>query len=502
MRLAYEAVLTLFLALTTALLCLAFWFEPFQDERLPLVLIMLAGFVGTLVVVPLRIISPMTALVLGALLSLLTAGSSVALILLGAAVGYRSRRASSIGLGLAAVLMCCVAGVDLQTRNPFAYCVLLGLMLFCLTVLLPAAVGAMVAQRRLLVMTMHQRNVELHQERQLLIDQAQMRERNRIAAELHDSLGSRLTLLSLYTGGLAQSSAATLPPKGQEALALMRDTSAQAMSELRQILRVLHQDDVRDAAGRSLNEVEETVASGRGTGTDIELVRRGEPRPLRLLAEHAGYRVVQEGITNALRHAGGAPVRVEVRYEDDALVVEVGNRAGQPYEGISTGQGLHGLAERVRLAGGVLSHGPTDEGGFRLLAMLPYGGEVPEPGRTPANGDFPQELRKSSRRQRMGAGAVIVSLVLSLGSCVGTFFVPATPGAVSRELFDSLTVGDDQVAVDENLPIDMVETTVNTDGVTCTTYYAQDRPSTGDGELHYEICFKDGVLDSKRELIQ
>ncbi|GAB6897250.1 sensor histidine kinase [Kineosporia succinea] len=508
-RLTYEIGLALFCGLGTAVVHLELTYDPPQDSMASAIGFAVLGFFASVALVPLRLVRPLSALMICGLLSVAMGGFSLTLVPLSASVGYRAWRSVPIVLAYLTVLVGCVGGIYRVTGFPLLTSFLLGLMEFSAFVLLPGAVAAMVAQRRLLVMTMHQRNLELHAERRLAVGQAQTRERNRIAAELHDSLGHRLTLISLYAGGLAQAPAVAgdaPAPERQQALGLLRDTSAQAMGELRQILRILHQDGADPEGGRSLAQVEDTVASARGTGTRVDLVRVGEARPLPLLAEHAAYRVVQEGITNALKHAGGAPIRVEVRYEDDALFVEVRNGPGRAYEGQSTGQGLAGLAERVRLAGGVLSSGPlisepSAGGGFRVGAVLPYEGEVPEAAPEP-EGDFPGELRRSTRRQQIGAVAVVTSIVLSLGSCVGSIVVPIPPDTVSQNEFDRFAVGAPESDVRDMTPRSSWWTEDDVgDGKVCEYYMASPsvEPRSAEAvEVHFVFCFRDGVLVEKR----
>ncbi|KOG87662.1 histidine kinase, partial [Streptomyces varsoviensis] len=99
------------------------------------------------------------------------------------------------------------------------------------------------------------------------------------------------------------------------------------------------------------------------------------PRPLSPAADHAAYRVAQEGLTNAHKHAPGAPIELALHYDADSLVVEVVNGpppAGAGRAAVSGGQGLTGLGERTRLIGGMVHAGPTAEGGFRLAGVLPY----------------------------------------------------------------------------------------------------------------------------------
>lgn len=524
LRLSYEIGLILVCGLGSVLMALYFTDDsPWGSRTATIVLAVISCFAWA-VVVPLRLVRPLTALLAGALLTLPLGGAGIVLIPLSASVGYRSRRWLPVAATFLFAFGCSVAGIALTSDFSAPTLVLSGLGEFSAFVLVPATVGAMLAQRRLLVMTMHQRNLELHAERQAIEGQAQVRERNRIAAELHDSLGHRLTLISLYAGGLAQGATPTDPvssgtstieisPERQQALGLLRDTSAQAMGELRQILRILHQDASEEAGGRSLAEVEETVASARGTGTQVELVRAGVPRPLNLLAEHAAYRVVQEGLTNALKHAGGAAIRVEVRYEDEELFVEVRNGPGRPYTGQSTGQGLAGLAERVRLAGGVLSSGPMD-GGFRISAVLPYDAEIPGAAQQVGAGDFPEEIARNTRRQRLGVLAVIAAVILSLGSCVGAVVVPDSLGSelyepvvpsgetVSQLDFDVLKEGDEQAAVQADLP-DPWHSEKREDGTLCEYYTAGPDVEPVDDfmpEADFEFCFRDGRLLSKEKL--
>ncbi|GLY29923.1 histidine kinase [Kineosporia sp. NBRC 101731] len=488
--------------------------SPGETPTAAQVLAAIGAGLSSLILVPLRLTRPVTALVLGSLASIPAGGITLLVAVLSASTGYRAKKPLAIVGGYLIALAASLAGILLQPENQElgrGGAVLIAVTTFASFAVLPGAIAAMIAQRRLLVMTMHQRNLELHQERLLVAGQAQARERNRIAAELHDSLGHRLTLISLYAGGLAQSetqSATPTPASGPtssstQAVGLLRDTSAQAMGELRQILKVLHQDESVTGSARTLGEVEQTVTAARQTGTPIELVRVGEPRPLTLLAEHAAFRVVQEGLTNALKHASGAAVRVEVRYEDDALFVEVRNLDGRPHVGPSSGQGLLGLAERVRLAGGVLSHGPVDAGGFRLGAMLPYGADVPTPVRTAETGDFPQDIRRSSRRQRIGLVAVIAALVLSLGSCIGAVVTIPAPMPVDIGVYRSIRVGDDQDRLRHLLTDDQkVSARVTENGERCETYAGDisEQPDYEDYEINYEFCYEDDVLVSKQRV--
>jgi signal transduction histidine kinase len=501
-RVISECLFALLLALITGISVAAYGVL----SGAPQVIAAAVTALATLVLTPLRLVRPVTALVLGAIISVPAGGISLLIVVLSWSTGYRAKKPAPIVLGYLITALTCWAGVELEPDSDGVGGMLIALALFAFFGVLPGAIAAMLAQRRLLVMTMHQRNLELHQEHLLVTAQAQARERNRIAAELHDSLGHRLTLISLYAGGLAQTalpsqtSSALETPQREEALTLLRDASTQAMGELRQILKVLHQDEPV-TGGRSLQEVGATVAAARQTGTEIELVRVGNPRPLGLIGEHAAFRVVQEGLTNALKHAAGAPIRVELRYEGDALFVEVRNNEGRPSWGQSSGQGLLGLAERVRLAGGVLSSGPMDDG-FRLGAVLPYDSEVPEPAREPGAGDFPQVIRRSSRRQRIGLVAVVVALLVSLSSCIAAIATVDAPDPIGENVFTATRIGDDENRLDDLLPATPVEITHGPDGERCERYAGDiaSQPDGMDSEISFEFCFRNGEVVSKKKI--
>jgi hypothetical protein len=358
---------------------------------------------------------------------------------------------------------------------------------------------------------MHDRNVQLHQQQAVDAQQARTRERTRIARDMHDSLGHQLTLISLYAGALDSAP----EPQRSEAVALLRSTSAAAMSELRLILGILHQDDAGVAVAKPLTSLDDLVDASRGAGAQVSVTQTGQPRPLPPLVEHAAYRVIQEGLTNALRHARGAPVEVTLRYEPDALVAEVINGPGDPYQGATTEQGLIGLSERVRLAGGVLYQGGTPDGGFRLAAILGY-----EPGAATGDrpvtqlplppGDFEAQNRRSAQTARSVLIGVAVAIVAILGSLISIpFIVIAAIDTllVSKDTYDSIDVGDAEGAVRDQLPD---PDNANNDaqgggstpsGARCVDYSASLQTQFENSFAHevvYRFCFRGGQLVQKK----
>jgi signal transduction histidine kinase len=149
------------------------------------------------------------------------------------------------------------------------------------------------------------------------------------------------------------------------------------------------------------------LADFRSAGLPVTLREQGPPRPLTPAAGEAVYRVVEEGLTNAAKHAAGEPVTVDLEWEQDAVLLTVANAvrsgpAGAP--AAAGGHGLPGLAERIRLAGGFLDHGPAGDR-FRLVAMLPA---------APAELGPPAELAGGGRLRPVVLGAVIAALMFML----------------------------------------------------------------------------------------
>ncbi|MGW7351594.1 sensor histidine kinase [Streptomyces sp. NPDC054784] len=247
----------------------------------------------------------------------------------------------------------------------------------------PALIGRYRAQRRMLLLTLHKHNSQLLRERELIAGQARLRERHRIAQDMHDSLGHQLALIAVHTGALQVDP--TLSDRQREAVGVLRDASGLAMHELRDVVGLLRDDtqDVRAdrAELHGVAHVDAVVEASRAAGATVELRRFGRARPVGTAGDQVAYRVVQEGLTNIHKHAPGAPVTVTLRYEPDSLLVEVANGpaddAARAAAGrtVSGGAGLRGLEERAGRVGGMLHHGPASGGGFRLAAVLPYGAE-------------------------------------------------------------------------------------------------------------------------------
>jgi signal transduction histidine kinase len=465
---------------------------------------------SSLILVPLRLVHPLGALLAGAVIGAAAGGlNSILLFVLATSAGYRMTHLGRTVAAFAAVLLCWLAGGWFWEDLREAGLLLVLVAVFLFVGVVPAVVGRAIGRRRRLVTAMHTRNVQLHDQQAAVAQQARERERTRIARDLHDSLGHQLTLISLYAGTLGSAD----EQQREATVGLLRTTSAAAMGELRQILGILHQEDVGEhGTAQPLSSLDDLIGAAASAGATITLSRDGEPRPLPPLVEHAAYRVIQEGVTNALRHARGAAVRVTLRYEPDAVIAEVVNGPGRPHDGPTTGQGLLGLTERLRLAGGVLYHGRTPDDGFRIAAMLPYEGQVPSAGSpVPPPGDFAQQLYRSQQRSRIGLVALGVGLVAVVGLCGAVVVLAETAVTVAPGTFNSVQVGQNEVVVRNRLP-DPEAATVGAlggdpvpDGATCIDYQASllvQLRDDNDGDLLYRFCFAGGVLVAKQTFHQ
>ncbi len=477
--------------------------------------LVVTAVVATLVLVPLRLTHPNGALLGAAVVTVATGWYNLWFSgLIAASAGYRMTRPRRAAVTFLTATACWAAAAWLWLDARSLALEAVALALFAVVALVPAALAVLVGRRRRLIITMHRTNVQLHDQQAAIARQARDRERTLIARDLHDSLGHKLTLLSLYAGTLESAP----PAQRAETLALLRDSSAAAMQELRQILGVLRQEDSGTAAGaQPLSSVDLLVESAASTGTAVTLSLTGPERPLAPLIEHAVYRLIQEGVTNALRHAGGAPVRVTLRYEPDAVVAEVLNGPGRSRVGVTSGLGLIGLTERIRLAGGVLHHGPTADRGFRVAAMLPYDARVPETGILGAGatndsaavdrGDFTDRMYRSVRRRRRWLTVLTAGLVVICGLGGAVFLVLDRWVAVDDSTFRTASVGEDEVSVRAQLPSPAVAQRAGPGAVsapagsTCLTYLAtigaQLRSGEGAGLVMYRFCFDRGVLVAK-----
>jgi signal transduction histidine kinase len=235
------------------------------------------------------------------------------------------------------------------------------LLMLGIVVVLPWLAGRYRRQQALLIEAERERVRQLEREQEHIAERARLHERGLVAAELHDSLGHELALIALRAGALELSP--ELEPRHQQAAGEMRASAVTATDRLRQVLEMLRD---RDRDRDDVPPVEEIVARARAAGMTVTL---DGVAPMPLLIDQAVRRVIREALTNAVRHAPGAPVQATVDVTSHRVTVRVSNPANTPV-GRGSGSGLVGLAERLRLLGGHLETTFAD-GRFELVALVP-----------------------------------------------------------------------------------------------------------------------------------
>ena len=439
----------------------------------------------------------------------------------------------------------------------------------------PGLVARQRSQRRTLDDILREYHAQLARERHMIAGQARLRERQRIAQDMHDSLGHQLALISVHTGALEVDT--ELTGRQREAVGVLREASVAAMRELREVVGLLREpgdpaprespgpEAGADGAGarpasRVADGIEGLAETSRAAGASVALRRTGEARALAPASDHAAYRIAQEGLTNAHKHAPGAPITVTLSYEDDVLTVEVVNGpppapgsasgsgsapGGVPREVVSGGQGLTGLGERTRLVGGMVHAGRTADGGFRLAGVLPYevgagtgenAADAPAPAPVPATfvdpgddlrqtapwarpGDgvpvhdangLPKELVEAMSRSRghrgVKIGCGVVALVVA-GLGVGMYFLVQSigKGTIEQSQYDAVRVGQSEKEVRAKLPsgdsifasgMDKGAPPVP-EGAECLTL-ADVNSTDLESERVFRFCFRDGELIEKK----
>jgi signal transduction histidine kinase len=240
--------------------------------------------------------------------------------------------------------------------------------------------GMVVRARRQLVVSLRDRAERAEAEQQLRVAQARALERTRIAREMHDVLAHRISLLSLHAGALEIRPDAA-PAEVASAAGVIRASAHQALQDLREVIGVLREEPSLGAAPErpqpTLGELTALADESRAAGVKVTMDVAVAAAEVPDGTGRAAYRIVQEGLTNARKHAPGAVVRVAVAgAAGTGLTIDISNP--WPLSGIAraaipgTGTGLVGLAERATLAGGRLTSGRTSSDEFVLSAWLPW----------------------------------------------------------------------------------------------------------------------------------
>jgi signal transduction histidine kinase len=287
---------------------------------------------------------------------------------------YGSRWVSLAGLAVAEL------GLAALQLTPFEFAEIEGLAPVGSMGILAAAwlLGHFAHNYRAYAAGLEERTAELERAREELARRAVTEERLRLARELHDVVAHAMSVIAVQSG-VGAHVADSRPGEVGKALAAIEVTSRAALTELRRLLGVLRQDGDPQASLApvpGLANLEGLLAEVAEAGLAVRLQVEGAPAPLPAGVDLSAYRIVQEALTNVVKHAGPAHAQVTIRYRDHEVAVEViddgrGVAAVAADGGKGTGHGLIGMAERVAAFGGDLEVGPRPGGGFRVAARLP-----------------------------------------------------------------------------------------------------------------------------------
>jgi signal transduction histidine kinase len=278
------------------------------------------------------------------------------------------RRRSATGLAVTlALLFATVAFSENASADTFVFMLLL--------VGGPFLVGRIVNARIQLARELDEKASRLEREQAEKQKLAVAEERARIAREMHDVVAHNVSVM------VVQASAARRmidhdPARAREALTSVEQTGREALAEMRRMLDVLRAEgeDAALAPQPSIDELESLIAVAREAGLDVELEVEGERRRVSSGVDLSAFRIVQEALSNTIKHAGAAHARVRLRFGDDEMEVDVvddGHGARPRASDNGSGQGLVGMRERVAMLGGRLEAGYRANGGFEVRATLP-----------------------------------------------------------------------------------------------------------------------------------
>jgi len=233
--------------------------------------------------------------------------------------------------------------------------------------------------RRDYIESLQERARQLEREREAQARIAAAEERARIAREIHDIVSHSLSVVVVMAEG-ASSKARSEPERAEQAMVRVRDTGKNALAEMRRMLAVLRDGEPGSHAPQpGIAQLGMLIEESKASGLPVEMTVRGEPVEVTAGVDLAVYRVVQEALTNARKHAGPSVTRAEVqlRYCDETVEVRItddGRGSGEHPGSEPGGHGLVGMRERVAAYGGTLRTGPRSSGGFEVVATLPIGG--------------------------------------------------------------------------------------------------------------------------------
>ncbi|WP_020523265.1 sensor histidine kinase [Catelliglobosispora koreensis] len=237
----------------------------------------------------------------------------------------------------------------------------------------PVLTGLYSRARRTLLQTYAERSADEERARRLEAERIRADERNRLANEIHDVVAHRVSLMVVHSGALKLAAA---DERTRETAETVRSLGRMALEELREVVGVLRSDESAPLAPTAnLANLEALLGDSRKAGDDVTFHQAGTPRKLAATVERTAYRVVQESLTNARKHAPGAAIMVQLVWGTSTLDVTVINEAPARDTAVfpQSGHGLKSLRERTALVSGRIEAGPMAGGGWAVRATLPYG---------------------------------------------------------------------------------------------------------------------------------
>ncbi|MER5264966.1 histidine kinase [Actinosynnema sp. NPDC002837] len=374
----------------------------------------------------------------------------------------------------------------------------------------PWLVGRYRRQQVRLVESGWERAARLAERQRFVAEQARLRERARIAHDMHDSLGHQLGLAALTAGSLEV--AADLDERHRARATAVRESIAVAAEQLCDIIDLLRDEDDPASTTPGGERIGDLVARAAAAGVAVDLAVDGDVEDLEPLRYRAAYRTVQEAITNATKHAPGAEVSVRLHGSDDEtrVVVTNGPPAGPvPPAPARGGRGLPGLRERVRLAGGTLRAGPHG-GGYRVVVRLPGAQRALD-----ASPDEDSTVTAEFDRARDGVrrrlvAAVLTPVALGAGLVVvlmGVYAYDTFNSVLRPDSFQRLVLGAARSTTADVIPDRQVPERgfgpepPRPPGSTC-EYYRSDAGFVPEAFDVYRLCFRDDLLVGKDVLVR
>ena len=282
-----------------------------------------------------------------------------------------SRRESLIAAGITAIAL---ALVLLVAEEISADIVVSNYVIFGTAWIL----GDNVRTRRAYTANLEERAEQLERDREASTRRAAAEERERIAREMHDIVAHSVSVMVVQAGAARRVlESRANPDSATDALRQIEDTGRSALTDMRRMLGIIRNpQDAADLSPQpSITRLDSLIAQARDAGVEVEHEVVGDPRPLPSAMDLSAYRIVQEALTNTIKHAGPARARVVVRYMPDRIEIEVEDdgrgAARELRNGKSGGHGLVGMRERAALYGGLVTAGPRPGGGYSVQATLP-----------------------------------------------------------------------------------------------------------------------------------